>query len=138
MADGSSPTAPTLLYIVGPPAVGKATVGHEIATLTGLRLFHNHMAIEPVLRFFDFGSPAFVRLVSGFRQSLIEEVAASDLPGLIFTYVWAFDQPDDQQALEQYALSFREPFQRGHRSGDDGEAATHEAPVPLREMFEVS
>ncbi|MCX5443815.1 hypothetical protein [Streptomyces sp. NBC_00063] len=90
MAEGSSLTAPTLLYIVGPPAVGKATVGHEIATRTGLRLFHNHMAIEPVLRFFDFGSPAFVRLVDGFRQSLIEEVAASDLPGLIFTYVWAF------------------------------------------------
>ncbi|WP_331740998.1 MULTISPECIES: hypothetical protein [unclassified Streptomyces] len=50
MAEGSSLTAPTLLYIVGPPAVGKAIVGHEIATRTGLRLFHNHMAIEPVLR----------------------------------------------------------------------------------------
>ncbi|AZM47090.1 shikimate kinase [Streptomyces sp. WAC 06738] len=108
MAEGSASTAPTLLYIVGPPAVGKATVGHEIATRTGLRLFHNHMAIEPVLRFFDFGSPAFVRLVDGFRQGLIEEVAASDLPGLIFTYVWAFDQPDDERALEQYALPFRE------------------------------
>ncbi|MFG2920723.1 hypothetical protein ACGFYA_04305, partial [Streptomyces sp. NPDC048305] len=35
-------------------------------------------------------------------------------------------------------LRSSEPFQRGHRSGDDGEAATHEAPVPLREMFEVS
>ncbi|MFE7427550.1 phosphoglycerate mutase family protein [Streptomyces sp. NPDC057545] len=31
-----------------------------------------------------------------------------------------------------------ERFQRGHRSGDGAEAATHEAPVPLREMFEVS
>ncbi|OAH10859.1 hypothetical protein [Streptomyces jeddahensis] len=66
------------------------------------------MAIEPVLRFFDFGSPAFVRLVDGFQQRLIEEVAASDLPGLIFTFVWAFDQPGDQRALEQYALPFRE------------------------------
>ena len=108
MTEGSSPTAPTLLYIVGPPAVGKMTVGHEIATRTGLRLFHNHMAIEPVLRFFDFGSPAFVRLVDGFRQRLVEEVAASDLPGLLFTYVWAFDQPGDQRALEQYARPFRE------------------------------
>ncbi len=108
MTDVSPPSAPTLLYIVGPPAVGKMTVGQEIATRTGLRLFHNHMAIEPVLRFFDFGSPAFVRLVDGFRQRLIEEVAASDLPGLIFTFVWAFDQPGEQRALEQYARPFRE------------------------------
>lgn len=31
-----------------------------------------------------------------------------------------------------------ERFQSGHRWGDVGEAATHEAPAPLREMFEVS
>ncbi|GAA0433130.1 hypothetical protein Aca07nite_02490 [Actinoplanes capillaceus] len=38
----------TLLFIVGPPAVGKMTVGERIAARTGLRLFHNHLAIEPV------------------------------------------------------------------------------------------
>ncbi|GAB3835271.1 hypothetical protein ACFPIJ_11650 [Dactylosporangium cerinum] len=72
----------TLLFIVGPPAVGKMTVGEQIAARTGLRLFHNHMAIELVLRFFPFGSPPFGRLVDRFRRDLIEEVAASDLPGL--------------------------------------------------------
>ncbi|WP_181138997.1 AAA family ATPase [Streptomyces sp. Ru72] len=106
------PAVPTLLYIVGPPAVGKMTVGQEIAGRTGLRLFHNHMAIEPVLRFFDFGSPPFRRLVGEFRRNLIEEVAASDLPGLIFTFVWAFDDPDDQRTLEEYAQPFH---QRGGR-----------------------
>lgn len=83
------------------------SVGHEIAARTGLRLFHNHLAIEPVLRFFDFGTPAFGRLVGEFRRGLFEEVAASDLPGLIFTYVWAFDLPEDQVALEEYAEPFR-------------------------------
>ncbi|PZS19907.1 MAG: hypothetical protein DLM57_03045 [Pseudonocardiales bacterium] len=34
-------------------------------------------------------------------------MAASDLPGLIFTYVWAFDEPADQEALEQHAQPFR-------------------------------
>jgi hypothetical protein len=82
-----------LLFIVGPVAVGKMTVGEQIAARTGLRLFHNHLAIEPVLRFFPFDSPQFGRLVHRFRRDLIEEVAASDLPGLIFTYVWAFDVP---------------------------------------------
>ncbi|WP_370666114.1 helix-turn-helix domain-containing protein [Streptomyces sp. IBSBF 2507] len=31
-----------------------------------------------------------------------------------------------------------ERFQSGHRSGDGGKAATHEAPMPLREVFDVS
>jgi len=98
---------PTLLFVVGPPAVGKMAVGHEIAERTGLRLFHNHLAIEPVLRFFDFGSPPFTRLVEGFRMQLFEEVAASDLPGLIFTYVWAFDSPADRDAIDEYSEPFR-------------------------------
>jgi hypothetical protein len=108
MTDASVPPAQTLLQIIGPPAVGKMTVGHEIALRTGLRLFHNHMTIEPVLRFFDFGSPQFGRLVGEFRRRLMEEVAASDLPGLIFTYVCAFDKPEDQEALDAYAAPFRE------------------------------
>jgi hypothetical protein len=98
--------APTLLFIVGPPAVGKMAVGHEIAERTGLRLFHNHLAIEPVLRFFDFGTPPFQRLVDSFRTGVLEEVAAGDLPGLIFTFVWAFDHAEDHRAVERYAAPF--------------------------------
>lgn len=97
----------TLLFVVGPPAVGKMTVGEAIAARTGLRLFHNHIAIEPVLRFFPYDSPQGARLVDRFRRDVLEEVAASDLPGLIFTYVWAFDLPEDEQAVESYAEPFR-------------------------------
>jgi len=106
------PDTPTLLFIVGPPAVGKMAVGHEIAARTGLRLLHNHLTIEPVVRFFEFGTPPFERLVGEFRRRLIEEVAASDLPGLIFTYVCAFDLPGDLAELASYAAPFR---QRGGR-----------------------
>lgn len=91
----------TLVFIVGPPAVGKMTVGREVQRITGLPLFHNHMTIELVLPFFEFGSGPFVRLVGGFRRRLFEEVAASDLPGLVFTYVWAFDQPGDLRFVEE-------------------------------------
>ena len=41
-----------LVIIIGSGAVGKMTVGQELMKLTGLRLFHNHMAIEPVLAVF--------------------------------------------------------------------------------------
>jgi hypothetical protein len=100
-----------LIVIFGPPAVGKMAVGRAIETATGLRLFHNHMAIEPVLRFFPFGSPPFFRLVDGFRQRVFEEVADSDLPGLIFTFVWNLDAADDTAFLERTCRTFT---QRGH------------------------
>ena len=90
------PASSTLVFLVGPPAVGKMTVGHEISRLTGMPLFHNHLSIEAVLPVFPFGSPPFSRLVSLIRHETIREVAKSDLPGVIFTFVWAFDAVEEQ------------------------------------------
>jgi hypothetical protein len=105
MAPSKAP--PSLLFILGPPAVGKMTVGHEIARRTGFRLFHNHQTIDLVLRFFPFETPPFQRLVGEFRRRIFEEVAASSLPGLIFTYVWAFNDPKDAEYVESLAGIFR-------------------------------
>jgi aminoglycoside N3'-acetyltransferase len=98
----------TMVFIVGPPAVGKMTVGTELARRTGLRLFHNHHTIDLVLRFFPFGSPPYSRLVREFRRRIVEEVAASDLPGLVFTFVWAFDQASDAAFVNELAQPFRD------------------------------
>lgn len=97
-----------LVIIFGPPAVGKMTVGYELQKLTGLKLFHNHMTIDLVLRFFDFGSPHFGRLVKEFRRLIFEEVAASDLPGMIFTFVWALDLAEDREYVDEMCRPFRE------------------------------
>src|SRR3712207_8263459 len=35
-----------LLFLHGPPAVGKLTVARRVAELTGWRLFHNHLRSE--------------------------------------------------------------------------------------------
>ena len=98
---------PTLVLIVGPPAVGKMTVGAALAARTGLKLLHNHRTIDLVLPFFAFGSPPFGRLVNEFRRRILEEVASSDLPGLIFTYGWAFDQANDHAEVEAYSAIFK-------------------------------
>ena len=95
------------VVIFGPPAVGKMSVGYELARLTGFRLFHNHMTIELALNFFGFGEPQFNRLVDEFRRRIFEEVAASDLPGLIFTYVWALDHPTDKAFIDRSCALFR-------------------------------
>jgi hypothetical protein len=91
-----------LVIIFGPAAVGKMTVGHALCELTGFKLFHNHTTIEPVLGIFPFGSPPFTRLVSEFRRRVIEEAAASDLPGLVFTFVWDLDDTGETDVIASY------------------------------------
>lgn len=95
------------IVLFGPAAVGKMTVGYELAKLTGLKLFHNHMTIDLVLQFFDFGEPAFNRLISDFRFRVFEEVAASNLPGLIFTFVWGLELESDKIFIDQSVSIFQ-------------------------------
>ena len=86
-----------LVFIVGSGAVGKMTVGQELMKRTGLKLFHNHMTIEPVLELFGrFNNAA----VSGMRDVIFREFAKSDNYGMIFTYMWAFDQQRDWDYVE--------------------------------------
>ncbi|MCB0851504.1 MAG: AAA family ATPase [Bacteroidetes bacterium] len=96
-----------LLLIFGPPAVGKMTVGQEIAKRTGMRVLHNHMTIDLVLNFFEFGTPAFERLVRSFRIQLLEEIAGSDLPGVIVTLVYALDLEEDHIFVEEISEIFQ-------------------------------
>lgn len=90
-----------LVVIVGPQAVGKMTVGHELEKRTDLTLFHNHMTIDLVNPFFSYGTPQGKRLVNLFRQEIFEEVSKSALSGMIFTYVWAFDAQSDWDYMTQ-------------------------------------
>ena len=78
-----------------------------MARRTGFKLFHNHMTIDLVLNFFPFGHPQFGKLVGEFRRRIFEEVAASQLPGLIFTYVWALEDPGDKDFVDQSCAIFR-------------------------------
>lgn len=94
------------ILLFGPQAVGKMTVGQELEKITGLKLFHNHMSIEMVAPFFSYGTPSGKRLVRLFRQAIFEEVANSDLDGLIFTYLWSFDRQADWDYVEQICRIF--------------------------------
>ncbi|MCW2813308.1 MAG: hypothetical protein JWN84_763 [Nocardioides sp.] len=91
-----------LVILFGPPAVGKMTVGREVARLTPYRLFHNHATIEPLLEVFDWGTPPFETLKNEFRTRVIEEAIAHDLPGLVCTLVWPLDDAEDTAFVERY------------------------------------
>jgi adenylate kinase family enzyme len=90
-----------LVILFGPQAVGKMTVGQELAKVTELKLFHNHMTIDLVNPFFNYGTKEGKRLVKLFRQELFEAMVKSDLYGVIFTYVWAFDLESDCRYIEE-------------------------------------
>ena len=95
-----------LVFMIGNAAVGKMTVGQELMKITGLRLFHNHMTIEPVIEIFgQYNGTAINKL----RQVIFEEFAKTDNYGMIFTYMWAFDQQADWDYVEQVKRIF-EPY----------------------------
>ncbi len=97
-----------LVIIFGPAASGKMTVGQELAKLTGLKLFHNHMSIDLVHQFFDFGTPPFSALDKHIRFGIFKEIAKSDLKGLIFTMVWAVDDKEDEEYVDEIVSFFDE------------------------------
>lgn len=94
------------LLIFGPQAVGKMTVGQELEKITDLKLFHNHMTIELVSPFFNYGTDEGRRLVGLFRREIFEAVAKSDQYGLIFTFCWAFDQQADWDYINEVCAIF--------------------------------
>lgn len=83
-----------VVFIYGPPAVGKLTVGRRLAKQTGFRLFHNHLAIDAVKPVFDFGTPPFWKLVSQLRKEVLDE-AAKEGVNTIFTFVYAKGEDDE-------------------------------------------
>jgi hypothetical protein len=94
------------VLVFGPQAVGKMTVGHELEKRTQLKLFHNHMTIDLVNPFFDYGTKEGKRLVGLFRKEIFEAVAKSELYGMIFTYVWAFNLQSDWDYIERVCELF--------------------------------
>ena len=102
--------SPNLIIIFGPPAVGKMTVGHALSKQIGYPLFHNHMAIEMVLPFFQYGHPSFHQLVKTFRQSIFDEIIKTKAhQGLIFTWVWSLENGGDKAYIDQLKAQFESP-----------------------------
>ena len=96
----------TLVFIVGPPAVGKMTVGQALERRTGFPVFHNHLSIEAVLPVFDFGSAEFSRIVGLIRREVVAGASQSSLPGLVFTFVWAFNETGELDCVRELAAAY--------------------------------
>ena len=69
-----------LLFIFGAHAAGKMTVGQAVQNITPMKLFHNHMTIEPVIELFGaYNGTVTQRL----RQVVFEEFAKTEIPSAL-------------------------------------------------------
>jgi hypothetical protein len=98
--------APNLVFIFGPSAVGKMTVGQELQKLTGYKLLYNHMVVDLVTEFVDFGTPAFHALARPMTLQLIEACATTGA-GLIITHGLIFDRASTPGLLEEWSAPHR-------------------------------
>lgn len=75
------------------------TVAQALAHQCGFKVFHNHMTIDLLTEFFEYGSTPFGNLVGSFRRDIVREAAKADVD-LIFTYVWALDDASDKRFID--------------------------------------
>lgn len=94
-----------LVLIIGDGAVGKMTVGQELTKITDLRLFHNHISIEPVLEVFG---EINKEVIHDIRESVFRNFAKSDKYGLIFTFIWDFECEEDWKYINHLIDIFKE------------------------------
>ncbi len=91
---------PKFVLIIGPQAVGKMTVGQELAKLIDYKLLYNHMTIDLLLNIFEYKSEQFKKLNGLFRLQIFEEFAKSDQKGIIFTGCFDFGNDCEKEKVE--------------------------------------
>lgn len=77
-----------LVFLYGPPAAGKYTIGVELAARTGFRLLHNHLTVNLVSAVFERDSDVWLQVLRRVRRDILTEAARHDVD-LIMTNVFS-------------------------------------------------
>ena len=89
-----------LIVICGPQAVGKMTVAERLRDKLRYNMMTNHDSIELSDKIFGFATPAQKELNQCIREKAFELAVKHNID-LIFTYVCAFDIPEEKVYLTQ-------------------------------------
>jgi hypothetical protein len=100
-------TTPTLVYIYGPPAVGKLTVAERLSARTGWPLFHNHLSVNAIRPIFEFGSKSFTDVLRRLRLDVIHTAMGEGMT-LIFTNNSAWGGSEGRERFVEFAAAARE------------------------------
>ena len=98
--DRESRIMANLIVVCGPHAVGKMTVAESLRDKLRYKMMMNHDSIELSDRIFGFATPAQKELNECIREKTFE-LAVEYNVDLIFTYVCAFDEPEEKAYLTQ-------------------------------------
>lgn len=84
------PKSTKIIVLYGPPGVGKLTVAKQLARLTGYKIFHNQLTLDPVVAIvgFDFENKEAFDLVDKYRLEILGIAAKQRVPGVIFTTLY--------------------------------------------------
>ena len=89
-----------LIVVCGPHAVGKMTVAESLRDKLRYNMMMNHDSIELSDRIFGFATPAQKELNEEIRQKVFS-LAVKHNVDMIFTYVCAFDEPEEREYLTE-------------------------------------
>ena len=95
-----------LIVICGPQAVGKMTVAESLRDKIKYNLMMNHDSIEISDRIFGFATLAQKEFNAIFREKAFE-LAVKHNVDLLFTYVCAFEMPEEREYLTKLADLFQ-------------------------------
>lgn len=96
-----------LIVVCGPQAVGKMTVAESLRDKLKYNLMMNHDSIEVSDRIFGFNTPAQREFNRVFRERAFE-LAVKHNVDLVFTYVCAFESPEEREYLKGLEKMFRD------------------------------
>ena len=94
-----------LIVVSGPQAVGKMTIAEKIKERLGYSLMVNHDSIEVSDKIFGMGTPAQKELNKIIRKGAFDTAIQYDID-MIFTFVTAFDSPEDIEYLNNLRNMF--------------------------------
>lgn len=96
-----------LIVVCGPQAVGKMTVAESLRDKLKYNMMMNHDSIEVSDSIFGFDTPAQQELNALIREKVFE-LAVKHQVDLLFTYVAAFEMPEERAYLTDLAEQFEQ------------------------------
>ncbi|HYG83468.1 MAG TPA: AAA family ATPase [Verrucomicrobiae bacterium] len=94
-----------LIFIYGPPAVGKLTIAEVLSKRTGIALFHNHLSRDLVADIYNDNVTDHYELVDTIRLNVLDYCSKHGTD-LIFTYV--YEGKDDDATVQRFIQTVEE------------------------------
>jgi hypothetical protein len=95
-------SAPVLVFLYGPPAVGKLTVARVMAEHGNFRVLHNHVTFDPIAEVLPPGTPRFWATLDRVRLELVTAAAHEGID-LVYTFVFA---PGDERHVDDVVSAY--------------------------------